>query len=80
MWDYGKDVPAVAQRLKLKHEEVTTCVLPSDFTTVPFLLVGTEKGNIFFFRADDFSRSSVEIMWNKVCLILHHAESRIVEW
>lgn len=66
MWDYSGETPKVAQKLTMKHESVSAACLTADVSSSQFLLVGTEKGNIFFFRAEDFSRSSVDIMWNKV--------------
>lgn len=63
IWDYKEGgLPKLAHSLELKRENFSACLLPCGSE---WLLVGTEKGNVLFFRSDNFSRSSVDIMWNK---------------
>lgn len=60
-WDLTGAAPGLEFSLTIAHERITHCHLPpgSDY-----LLVGTEKGNVYFLRVSDFAMSSLTIFWN----------------
>lgn len=65
IWDISKNPPELAHALELKYEAISCVILP---TGSEWLHVGTEKGNVLFFKCTNFVRSSMDIMWNKAAI------------
>jgi hypothetical protein len=61
LWNLGGPHPVLEQSLLLNHERISMCKLPAGSD---WILVGTDKGNVYFVRAHDLSMSSAIIYWN----------------
>uniref|UniRef100_A0A914LCS7 Lethal giant larvae homologue 2 domain-containing protein n=1 Tax=Meloidogyne incognita TaxID=6306 RepID=A0A914LCS7_MELIC len=62
LWNYRQRTPEIVHSLKMSKESITTIYLPFQSK---WLMVGTEKGNIYFISLGTFELSTQIIYWNK---------------
>ncbi|CAK5062578.1 unnamed protein product [Meloidogyne enterolobii] len=62
LWNYRQRTPEIVHSLKMSKESITTIYLPFQSK---WLMVGTEKGNIYFINLGTFELSTQIIYWNK---------------
>lgn len=62
LWNYRQRIPEIVHSLRMSKESITTIYLPFQSK---WLLVGTEKGNIYFISLGTFELSAQVIYWNK---------------